>query len=539
MLGFASRAELMAHGISELYGSETEWQTMVTRLRDQGSLASFETALRRVDGTEFWVLINASMMSDGKGHPVIAATLVDITDRKRAEEEVRYKAHHDVLTGLPNRALFKDRLSTALNYAHRAGSQLAVLCLDLDRFNVVNEAFGREGGDHLLRAIAERLNTCVREEDSVARAGDDEFTLLIMKPANVGDVTAVARKILQTVAQPISVDGHEFNITTSIGIAFYPQDGGDAESLLKNADSALYQAKEAGRNSYQLCSTFLARKAAERLSLETGLRQALERHEFVLQYQPQLDLRTQTITGMEALIRWNRGGKNMLRPGEFIGVAEDTGLILPIGEWAIEEACRQGQAWHSEGTPMKIAVNVSARQFQQPNVVSMIRDAIERSGFDPNYLEIEITESTAMLNPDLTAEILLDLKSLGVSIALDDFGVGHSSLSYLKRFPIDALKIDQSFVQDIARGGSDGAIVSAVIAMGKALNIRVIAEGVETPEQLKFLKDHGCVEFQGYLFSRPMAANALTEMIHTASPSAYTHSYARTIHAVPATATTH
>ena len=536
MLGFASRAEFMAHGISEAYGSENEWQMLVARLRDQGSLASFEIPLHRVDGTQVWVLMNGSMMSDGKGHPIVAATLVDITDRKRAEEEVRYKAHHDVLTGLPNRALFKDRLTIALNYAHRAGNQLAVLCLDLDSFNVVNEAFGREGGDHLLRKVAERLNTCVREEDSVARVGDDEFTLLIMKPTNVGDVTQVARKILQEVAQPISVDGHEFNITTSIGIAFYPQDGGDAESLLKNADTALYQAKEAGRNSYQLCSPFLARKAAERLTLETALHQALERHEFILHYQPQLDLRKQAVTGMEALIRWDRGGKNIMRPAEFISVAEDTRLILPIGEWAIEEACRQGQAWYGEGAAMKIAVNVSARQFQQPNVVSMIKGAIDRSGFDPRLLEIEITESTAMLDPALTAEILLDLKNLGMSIAIDDFGVGHSSLNYLKRFPIDTLKIDQSFVKDITRGGSDGAIVSAVIAMGKALNIRVIAEGVETQEQLNFLKEHGCYEFQGYLFSRPMAANALTEMIHTASPGAYTHRYARMIHTAAATA---
>ena len=534
MLGFPSRAELMAHGISELYASDVEWPTMVARLRDQGSLASFETALRRLDGTQVWVLMNASMMSDGKGHLIVAATLVDITDRKRAEEEVRYKAHHDVLTGLPNRALFKDRLTIALNYAHRAGSQLAVLCLDLDSFNVVNEAFGREGGDHLLQEVAERLNSCVREEDSVARVGDDEFTLLITRPANVGDVTAVARKILDAVAQPISVDDHEFNITTSIGIAFYPQDGGDAESLLKNADSALYQAKEAGRNSYQLCSPFLARKAAERLTLETALHQALERHEFVLHYQPQLDLRKQAVTGMEALLRWDRGGKNIMRPAEFIGVAEDTRLILPIGEWAIEEACRQGQAWYGEGAAMKIAVNVSARQFQQPNVVSMIKAAVDRSGFDPRLLEIEITESTAMLDPGLTADILLDLKNLGMSIAIDDFGVGHSSLNYLKRFPIDTLKIDQSFVKDITRGGSDGAIVSAVIAMGKALNIRVIAEGVETQEQLNFLKEHGCYEFQGYLFSRPMAANALSEMIHTASPGAYTHRYARTIQAVAA-----
>lgn len=543
MFGFGNRAELMANGISELFASDTEWQTMLTRLRDQGTLSSFETALRRGDGSEIWVLMNISMVADINGNQIIEATLVDISDRKRVEEEVRYKAHHDVLTGLPNRALFKDRLAIALNYAHRECTQLAVLCLDLDGFNVVNEAFGRPGGDDLLKVIAQRLRECVREEDSVARVGDDEFSLLIMKPNNVGDVTSVARKILQAVASPITVDGNVFNITTSIGIAFYPQDGGDAESLLKNADSALYQAKEAGRNSYQLCSPFLARKAAERLTLETALRQALDQHEFVLHYQPQLDLRTQSVTGMEALIRWDRGGRSMMRPSEFIGVAEDSRLILPIGEWAIEEACRQGRAWHNAGTGLRMAVNVSARQFQQPNVVSMIRDALERSGFDPNFLEIEITESTAMQDPELTAEILLDLKNLGISVAIDDFGVGHSSLNYLKRFPIDALKIDQSFVQDIARGGSDGAIVSAVIAMGKALNIRVIAEGVETQEQLNFLKEHGCHEFQGYLFSRPMAASALTDMIHNASPGAYTRKYARNIQAIaapgPASATDH
>ena len=529
MLGFESRAELMAHGIAEAYGKDNEWQMMVAHLRDQGSLASIETQVHRGDGTAMWVLMNASMITEGKSHPIVAATVVDITERKRAEEEVRYKAHHDVLTGLPNRALFKDRLTIALNYAHRAGNQLAVMCLDLDSFNVVNEAFGREGGDQLLQQISERLSASVREEDSVARVGDDEFTLLIMKPSSVSDVTSVARKILQAVSRPINVDGHEFNITTSIGIAFYPQDGGDAESLLKNADTALFQAKEGGRNSYQLCSPFLARKAAERLSLETALHQALERHEFVLHYQPQLDLRKQAVTGMEALIRWDRGGKNIMRPTEFISVAEETRLILPIGEWAIEEACRQGQAWFNEGAAMKIAVNVSARQFQQPNVVSMIKDAVHRSGFDPALLEIEITESTAMLDPNLTADILLDLKNLGMSIAIDDFGVGHSSLNYLKRFPIDTLKIDQSFISDITHEGSDGAIVSAVIAMGKALNIRVVAEGVETQEQLNFLKEHGCYEFQGYLFSRPMAPSALTSMIHTASPGAFTHRYARTI----------
>ena len=529
MFGFGTRAELMAHGLADLNWSETEWEAIVSRLRDQGSLSNFETAVRRADETQVWLLMNARLITEGQRHPVIEATVVDISERKRDEEEVRYKAHHDVLTGLPNRALFKDRLSVALNYAHRHGSQLAVLCLDLDGFKLVNDALGRSGGDDLLKAVAARLRETCRQEDSVARVGDDEFSLLVLRPANIGIVTGVARKILQAIAAPIGVGGNDFNITCSMGISFYPQDGGDAETLLKNADSALYRAKEAGRNSFQLCSPFLARKAADRLTLETGLHQALDQGEFVLHYQPQLDLETQTVTGMEALIRWDRRGKTMLRPAEFIAVAEDTQLIVPIGEWVIETACRQGQQWHEQGTGLRIAVNVSARQFQQPNIVSVIEAALERTGFDPNYLEIEITESTAMFNPDLTADILLDLKNLGISVAIDDFGVGHSSLNYLKRFPIDALKIDQSFVQDITRGASDGAIISAVIALSKALNLRVVAEGVETEDQLKFLRDHGCHEAQGYLFCRPMPADALSKMMESATPGAYTRRYARKV----------
>lgn len=533
MFGFASRAELMAHGIADLFWNDTDWQTWLTRLRDQGTVANHEVPLVRSDGAQIWALVHANLVGDDHGHEILEATVVDITERRNAEEEVRYRAHHDVLTGLPNRALFRDRLMVALNYAHRQGSLLAAMCLDLDRFNLVNDAYGRTSGDELLQTVAKRIGTCVRVEDSLARVGDDEFALLMMKPAGVNDVTAVARKILEAVAAPIHIEGQEVNVTTSIGIALYPQDGGDVDTLLKNADSALYRAKEAGRNMFQLCSPFMARKAADRLSLEIALRHALDQREFILHYQPQLDLRAETVTGMEALIRWDRGGKNLLRPAEFIGIAEDSRLILPIGEWAIVEACRQGQLWHSEGTGMRIAVNVSARQFQQPNVVSMIEKALDRSGFDPRFLEIEITESTAMLDPSLTADILGELKDLGISVAIDDFGIGHSSLNYLKRFPIDALKIDRTFVQDITRGGSDGAIVSAVIAMAKALNIRVIAEGVETDEQLAFLREHGCFEAQGYLFSRPMAADTLTEMIQSSSPGAYTHSYARAIPPAP------
>jgi len=533
IFGFSSRAELIAHGMSDLYRSDTDRQTMFTRLRDHGSLSNFETSLRRVDGTDVWVLMNITLVTDGQAEPIIEANLVDINDRKQAEEQIRYEAHHDVLTELPNRALFKDRLAIALQYARRHGNQVAVLCLDLDHFKVINDTLGRSIGNCLLRTVATRLSSCVRQEDSVARVGLDEFALLIMKPRNAADVTSVARKILQTVARPITVDGHELDITTSIGISFYPTDGEDLEALLKNATHALYNAKEAGRNRYELCSPFLTRQAADRLSLENALHQALERQEFVLHYQPQLDLRTQKLIGAETLIRWDRPGKGILRPGEFIDVAEESQLIVPIGDWVLETACRQARVWHSTESALKIAVNVSARQFQQPNVVSVIREALDRSGLDPHFHEVEITETTAMQNPTLTADILLDLKKMGISIAIDDFGVGHSSLNYLKRFPIDVVKIDSSFVKDIPRGGIDAAIVCAVIAMAKALNIRVLAEGVETDEQLNFLREHGCYEFQGYLLSRPLPVDAFTEMIHTASAGAYTRRYARGMPALP------
>ena len=535
LLGFSSRADFMAHGISDLYWSDTDRETMFARLREQGSLSNFETSLRRADGTQVWMLMNVSLVTDSQPEPIIEATLIDITERKRAEDQIRYQAHHDIQTGLPNRSLFKDRLTVALHYARRHANQVAVLSVDLDHLNAVNQTYDRAIGDGVLETVAARLSACVRQEDSVARVGGDEFTLLLMKPPNVTDVTTVAHKILQTVARPITVDGYEVNITASIGIAFYPPDGEDAETLLLNANHALYQAKEAGRNTYQLCSPFLMRKAADRLSLESALHQALEQKEFLLYYQPQLDIRTQKVIGTEALLRWNRPGKNILRPGEFIGVAEETQLILPIGEWALETACRQGRVWQSAGSGAKMAVNVSPRQFQQPKLVSFIKETLDRTGFDPHGLEIEITESTAMQNPALTAEILLDLRNLGISIAIDDFGIGHSSLNYLKRFPIDVLKIDQSFVGDITRGGSDAAIVSAVIAMAKALNIRVIAEGVETDDQLNFLREHGCFEFQGYLLSRPLPAEALTDMIRGASAGTYTRRYARAIQKVPST----
>lgn len=531
ILGFASRHELTDHRIFDSYVQEGDVKDLLRRLRQHGAVSTFETALRRSDGEAIWVLQNVSLAIGPQGTEILEATLIDITDRKRAEEQIRYQAYHDALTGLPNRTLFKDRLTLALAHAHRHGRQVAVLFLDLDRFKMINDTLGHTVGDHLLQGIAGRLQTCVREDDSVARVGGDEFTLLLMDLRSASDATLVARKILETVARPITVDGHELYVNCSIGISISPADGEDSETLLKNADNALNRAKEAGKNSYQLCTPSMTRLAAERFSLESALRQAIERNEFLLHYQPQFDLRNRRIFGIEALLRWDRPGKGIVRPLEFIAAAEESRLIIPIGEWVLNAASRQAKAWENEKNPLRMAVNVSAAQFQQRHLVRTIREAVEHWAIEPSRLEVEITESTAMQNPDLTAATLQELKNLGISIVIDDFGIGHSSLNYLKRFPIDGIKIDKTFVDDMTRDESGAAIVAAVIAMARALNLRVIAEGVETEEQLTFLESHGCFEFQGYLGSRPLPPEGVTELLR-ATPSAHPQPALRHVPAV-------
>ena len=404
-------------------------------------------------------------------------------------------------------------------HAERRGRQVGVLFLDLDRFKLINDTLGHTIGDHLLQGMGERLKGCVREEDSVARVGGDEFTILLMDLARPVDAMVVAQKILDIVARPVTVDGHELYVTCSIGIAMSPADGVDAETLLKNADNALYRAKEAGKNNYQLCTPSMTQLAAERLALENALRQGLDRNEFLVHYQPQYDLRTRSIVAVEALLRWDRPGTGIVGPADFIAAAEESRLIVPIGEFVLDTALQQANRWNSE-FPMRIAVNVSAAQFRQRHLVRTIRTALQEYSIDPTTLEIEITETTAMQNPAVTAEILHELKRLGVSIVIDDFGIGHSSLNYLKRFPIDGLKIDRTFVQDMMSDASDAGIVSAVIAMAHALNLQVTAEGVETEEQLDFLEARGCSAFQGYLLSRPVPAEAVTELVRAGSPPA-------------------
>ena len=387
---------------------------------------------------------------------------------------------------------------------------LAVMFLDLDRFKVVNDTLGHSVGDELLKAVATRLQASLREEDSIARMGGDEFTVLLADLKTIDDAAKIAQKVLDTVAQPVSIDGTELFLTTSIGIAVFPSDGDTAEALLANADHAMYRAKDAGRNSYQMFTPAMNSRALERLSLENDLRHALDRGELVLHYQPQINIATGRVTGVEALLRWNRPGFGLVAPKDFIPIAEETRLIVPIGEWVLREACRQARAWQSAGSPdFRMAVNLSPRQFQHSDLPQVIASALEFSGLPPGNLELEITESLAMQNTARTITTLQRLREMGVQIAIDDFGTGHSSLNYLRSFPIDSVKIDQEFVQEIETSAADRAIIAAVIGMARGLSLRVIAEGVETEQQLDFLREQGCEEVQGFLFSEPVPAGSL------------------------------
>jgi diguanylate cyclase (GGDEF)-like protein/PAS domain S-box-containing protein len=463
---------------------------------------------RRKDGSWIWfeTTSRAILDPDGEVREFISVSR-DISERKRAEEQIEYQAYHDALTGLPNRLLFRDRLTVALAHARRLDVPLAVMFLDLDHFKNVNDTLGHSLGDELLKAIAARLRAVLREEDTIARMGGDEFTVLLSDLRNADDAAVIAQKILEAVAYPVQVEGEELYITTSIGIALYPNDGDSAEALLKSADHAMYRAKDAGRSSYKLCTASMNDRAMERLSLENALRFAVDRGELELHFQPQIRIATGAIAGMEALIRWNHPTRGLIGPSTFIPIAEESRLIGPIGEWVLREACRQAKAWQQTHYPdLRMAVNLSARQFQNPDLPKTVAAVLEETGLDARCLELEITESTAMQNTQRTIAMLETLREMGVRIAIDDFGTGHSSLNYLRSFPIDTVKIDQAFVHEIESSRSDRAIVAAVIAMAHGLALRVTAEGVETEEQLRFLQDEGCEEAQGFLFGRPMAA---------------------------------
>jgi len=419
--------------------------------------------------------------------------------------EITHAAEHDFLTGLPNRLLLNDRISQAVAVAQRHQTEVAVLFLDLDGFKHINDSLGHPIGDKLLQSVTKRLVACVRGADTVSRQGGDEFVALLSEVHRPEDAAVLARKMLQAVAQPHPIDGHDLHITASIGVSVYPDDGLDAETLIKNADTAMYQAKANGRHGYQFFTPAMNVRAVERQAIEEGLRRALERHEFALRYQPKIDVKTGAITGAEALLLWAHPVRGLVPPAEFIPVAEDCGLILPIGAWVLREACGQARAWVDAGLPpTTIAVNVSAMQFRDENFLRNLFAILNKTGLDPGFLELELTESLLMKHAESAASILQALRDRGVQVAIDDFGTGYSSLGYLRKFPLDALKIDQSFVRQISTAGGDAPIVTAVIAMARSLKLRVVAEGVETLEELEFLRAHHCDEAQGYYFSRPV-----------------------------------
>ena len=469
----------------------------------------------RKDGTLFWSDIYMAPVRDEQGnvnHFVIAH--YDITERKRHEAELEFRTNRDPLTGLANRNLLRDRLAQSLAFAMRHGHPVWVVFVDLDRFKFVNDTLGHLAGDELLKKVAERLQGAVRETDTVARLGGDEFVLLLPERSDVALSTIAVQRVMDAIARPVTIEGHEFFLTCSIGVSAFPADGDDVETLIKHADIAMYRAKETGRNNFQFYTAAMNQQALERLHLEGDLRTALERNEFLLHYQPQVDLRSGRIVGMEALLRWQHPRLGMVPPLRFIGLAEETGLIVPIGAWVLRTACEQVKAWQSQGLGyLRVSVNLSARQFNQHDLTQSIADVLQETGLEPQYLEIELTESMVMTDVDHTVGILRDLKALGVQMSIDDFGTGYSSLSYLKRFPIDVLKIDQSFVRDITLDPDDAAIVTTIISLAHNLRLNLIAEGVETEAQLQYLQRHGCDEIQGYYFSRPVPAEAFAELI--------------------------
>ncbi len=433
-----------------------------------------------------------------------------------AKVQLDHLVHHDVLTGLPNRILLQDRLIQAMESACRQGRQLAVMFMDLDQFKHINDSLGHAIGDKLLQSVAQRLMGCVRHSDTISRQGGDEFVVLLPYIENPESAGVCAQKMLATLALPHRIDQHELHISVSIGISIYPNDGQEAETQIKNADIAMYQAKENGRNNYKFFEQDMNARAVQRQSVEVSLRRALERQEFVLHYQPKINLQSGAIVGVEALIRWQHPEQGLLLPAQFVSIAEDCGLILPIGRWVLREACLQAKAWQQAGLPpIIVAVNISALEFRDKNFIENIRAVIEETGLEPRYLELELTESVLMQDAASTDSMLHALANLGVRLTIDDFGTGYSSLSYLKQFPINTLKIDQSFVNQMCSNLDDAAIVSAVTSMGKSLKLCVIAEGVESSEQSAFLLAQHCDEGQGYYFGRPMVAEALATLLQT------------------------
>jgi diguanylate cyclase (GGDEF)-like protein/PAS domain S-box-containing protein len=475
----------------------------------EGRAFKAECRFKRPGGRTSWVFTQAEPIFDAQGLlEGFIGSVTDISRRKRTEEEIRQLAYYDPLTRLPNRSFFMEQLERALASAQRTGRQVALLFCDLDNFKDVNDSLGHDKGDILLQIIAGRLSSCTRRGDTLSRFGGDEFVLLLPSVTASSQIVAVARKIQRAMSKPFDLDGHEVYTTTSIGIAVHPSDGGDVQALLKHADMAMYVAKGRGRNRYQFFSEEMNNRAQERLSMEAGLRQAIARDELNLVWQPQYCLETDTLLGAEALLRWNHPELGQIRPDQFIPLAEETGLIHSIGAWVLRQACRQARLWKDTGAEgLRFAVNLSASQFMEPSLVSMVKDILSEEDLDASWLELEITESILMRDAEIAMKTLGLLQQFGINLAIDDFGTGYSSLLYLKKYPISRIKIAKEFVTDITRDKTDAAIAGTVITMAKNLEMRVIAEGVETEGQAEILRQLGCHEVQGYLYSRPISAS--------------------------------
>src|SRR5450755_4202357 len=525
MLGYDSPQDLVASitDISQQVYVDPESREELTRLlREQGMVKNFECAVHRKDGSKMWFSANVRAVSEDGVLVGYEGTNEDITARKVAEERIQFLAYYDALTGLPNRTLLQDRLGKALAGARRQKCKIALLFLDLDSFKIINDSLGHSVGDLLLQEVAERLKKWGREQDTVARLGGDEFLITLTQVKDLADVAVAAERLMDAMTAEFVVQGHSLNVSCSIGVSIFPEHGTDCETLIKNADAAMYGAKDSGRNNFRFFAEDMNAQAVERLSLENSLRLALGKKELFLVYQPQMHAATGKVTGLEALLRWQHPDLGLVPPDKFIRIAENSGLIVPIGEWVLRTACAQARKWQDDGLPaISVAVNVSAVQFRQLGFCGLIRKVLRETGLAAHCLELELTESLLLANADVTLSVLRELKSMGLTLAIDDFGTGYSNFTSLREFGVSKLKIDRSFIRDVATNPDDSAITAAIISMAKSLRLKVIAEGVENEAQMSFLRTHQCDEIQGYYFSKPLAVDDVADKLRGTAVHAF------------------
>ena len=528
MFGCASSEEVLGTSIVDVYQTISDREAFLKQLKNEKYVTNYEVNYRRTNGDSAWAMLNATVVADDSGkNSFIEGTFVDITERKVAEQQIQSLAYFDALTGLPNRTLLRDRLSQALAHARRNNCKVALFFLDLDRFKNINDSLGHSVGDLLLKSVAERLKAWGRAQDTIARLGGDEFLVVVNNIKHITDAAVAAQRLMDGLTAEMVIQGHSLSVSCSLGISIYPEHGADSEALIKHADAAMYTAKDSGRNNFQFFTADMNAQAVERLNLENNLRTALDKKELFLMYQPQMDIKSRKIVGVEALLRWQHPEMGLVPPDEFIRIAESSGLIVSIGEWVLRAACSQARKWQDEGlAAVSVAVNVSAVQFRREGFSELVRQVLLDTGLAPQHLELEVTESLLLSSADVTFAVLQELKDMGLSLAIDDFGTGYSSLSYLKRFPVSKLKVDRSFVRDVALNPDDAAITAAIISMARSLNLKVIAEGVEDEAQMSFLQAHHCDEIQGYYFSKPLGADAVAEKLRAEHSQALVKSQA-------------